>query len=129
MNILIVDDDPAITQLITAELTDEGFDVMTATNGQEALARVAESLPDGIVLDLEMPVMDGRACFRALRARGVTTPVLLLSAHGAVSAQHELGADDAMNKPFDPEQLSAHVHELVESQHAPPSERRPLRGR
>ena len=113
MIVLAVDDDPAILELIRLTLTDEGFTVAAATNGLEALASFDEVHPDIIVLDLEMPVMDGRAFYRMLRERGADTPVLLLSAHGARAALRELGADAAIEKPFDPYALGRRLRSLV----------------
>jgi DNA-binding response OmpR family regulator len=112
--ILVVDDDPGIRRLLRATLSDEGFDVTAASNGQEALAVARESEPDLVILDIEMPVMDGPACFRALRQQGIESAVIILSAHGARAAAAELGADAAIDKPFDPEDIIAHVRRLTE---------------
>ena len=113
MIVLAVDDDPAILELLTLTLTDEGFTVASASNGAEALASYEDVRPDVIVLDLEMPVMDGRAFYRKLRERGDSTPVLLVSAHGARAALRELGADGAIEKPFDPYALGRRLRSLV----------------
>lgn len=82
-----------------------GFRVMTAAHGVEGLEQVAIEEPHVIVLDLQMPVMDGRTFFQQLRARGVEAPVVILSAFGAEAAQLELGAQASLNKPFDPDTL------------------------
>jgi len=118
VHIVVVDDDPTIRLLLRAILVDEGYEVRTAADGDAALRLIdaeveAGRKPDTIVLDLEMPVMDGKDCYRALRARGVTTPVLLLSAHGAHRAQLELGADAAMDKPFEPLELVRRIAQLA----------------
>jgi DNA-binding response OmpR family regulator len=113
LTVLVVDDDPGVLQLVAIALSSDGFKVTKATNGEEALKQAAETTPDAIVLDLEMPVMDGRACYRALRERGLTAPVLILSAHGARKARSELGAEDAVEKPFDPQVLSDRVRSLT----------------
>jgi len=86
------------------------MDVSTAEDGRAALDVSSAAPPDVVVLDLEMPVMDGRACFRALRSQGVRAPVLILSAHGARQAASELGAEAAMDKPFEASDL---VHHLI----------------
>lgn len=112
--VLVVDDDPALTRMLRLTLRDGGFDVCTAANGALALDQISiEQMPDAIVLDLEMPVMDGRSFYRALRKLGIEVPVLVLSAYGARSAQRELGANAYLNKPFDPEELVSQVRELV----------------
>jgi DNA-binding response OmpR family regulator len=114
LRILVVDDDPAVVRLIRATLEDEGFGVASATNGEEALDQLERFPADLIVLDLEMPLMDGPAFFRSLRARGRHTPVLLLSAYGARRARRELGAEGAMEKPFDPQMLGRRIRELLD---------------
>ena len=111
--VLVVDDDAEIAVLLQAVLEDEGFHVTLARNGEVALSRVREMRFNVIVLDLSMPVMDGRTFYRELRALPDPTPVLLLSAHDPVSAQSELGADDALAKPFDMDELTHHVHRLA----------------
>jgi CheY-like chemotaxis protein len=109
---LIVDDDAALLRLLSFVLRDRGFEVVTATNGAEALAQI-ERGASVVVLDLEMPVMDGRTCYREMRARGVDAPVLILSAYGARKAQLELRANASMDKPFDPDDLITTIDELV----------------
>lgn len=112
-NVLVVDDDAALVRLLRLTLRQGGFDVATAANGSEGLERLSAQKPDVIVLDLEMPVMDGRAFFRELRSRGVETPVLILSARGARQARRELGANAALEKPFDTEDLVDSVRQLI----------------
>jgi DNA-binding response OmpR family regulator len=68
--------------------------------------------PDVIVLDLGLPEMDGREFFRQARLRGYEGPVIICSAYGATAAQRELGAEAALNKPFNPEELVQMVHAL-----------------
>lgn len=105
LQVLIVDDDPRIMSLVRLTLLDEGHRVRTAHDGVEGMAEVEAEPPDAIVLDLEMPVMDGRAFFRALRSAGNDSPVLVLSAYGAHQARRELGAEAALDKPFEPQEL------------------------
>jgi CheY-like chemotaxis protein len=112
-HILVVDDDSAIRTLVIDVLMEEGFQVSSASNGVEALRAVAMGSPDVIVLDLQMPVLDGWGTFRRLRSTGCDTPVLLVSAHGVNAAQRELDADDALAKPFDIAELLARVTALV----------------
>lgn len=113
MRVLIVEDEPALRMLLAVTLTDEGYDVCTAEDGRRAIELVEAVQPDAVILDLEMPVMDGRACFRELRSRGFQTPVLILSGSGAVAAAGELGAQAALSKPFDPDALIHHLSSAV----------------
>jgi CheY-like chemotaxis protein len=68
-----------------------------------------------VILDLQMPVMDGRTFYRTFKQQGYRAPVVILSAYNAEGARLELGADAALDKPFDPDTLSATVHELLRS--------------
>ena len=111
--VLVLDDDAALLRMLRATLMANGCSVVTAQHGRDGLERLAESQPDVIVLDLQMPVMDGRAFYREMRARGITTPTVLLSAHGATEAKTELGAEAAVNKPFDPDHLMDVIRRLI----------------
>lgn len=114
-SVMVVDDDPALARMLALTLRDSGFDVTAARNGQEALSRITDDHddPDVIILDLEMPVMDGRTFFRRLRAKGMDIPVLILSAYEARRGQRELGADAYLNKPFNPEDLVDSIERLL----------------
>ena len=99
--ILVVDDEPAIRSLVRDVLVEYGYDVATAANGDEALAEVAVRRPALVLLDIHMPVLDGEGFVREMRARGLVTPVVVLTA--GPSAQHwagRLGAQGAIQKPF-----------------------------
>jgi two-component system response regulator MprA len=111
--ILVVDDDASIRQLTRSVFQDEGYDVRVAPDGKAALTIVEQEAPRLVVLDLQMPIMDGRTFFRALRAAGYRAPVLLLSAYGAESAMAELGADDAIEKPYDIDELLDRAQTLL----------------
>jgi two-component system alkaline phosphatase synthesis response regulator PhoP len=114
-NVLVVDDDMSVRYIVAETLRDENFTVTVAENGLEALHLLEEGLdPDALVLDLAMPVMDGRELFEEMRRRDWHIPVLLLSAVGARQAMRELGADAAMEKPFDLDRLVARVKSLAE---------------
>jgi len=115
-DILLVDDDIALTRLLSMILRLKGHRTESATNGHKALDYVRERCPDLIILDLEMPSMNGRTFFRQLemRLRKRRPPVLLLSAFGARTAQEELGAEGAMDKPFDPDSLLTQVDDLLQ---------------
>lgn len=110
--VLIVDDDVALLRTLRLTLRQGGYDVRMAENGRAALESVVEQQPDAVVLDLEMPEMDGREFYRQLREQGLDVPVLILSAHGARAAGRELGTP-AMDKPFNPDDLLDAVRELL----------------
>ncbi|MGZ3639748.1 MAG: response regulator transcription factor, partial [Ktedonobacterales bacterium] len=115
-HVLIVDDDPRITDLLRRVLAYEGYTVAVAATGDEALDRTLEHPPDTIVLDIMLPGMDGLEVTRRLRVAGDNVPILLLTARDAVSdrvAGLETGADDYLVKPFAPEELLARVKALL----------------
>jgi DNA-binding response OmpR family regulator len=114
--ILVVDDDPKIVRLLRTYLEREGFAVVEASDGQQALAAIALQDPLLIVLDVMLPQVDGMAVLEALR-RMSRTPVVMLSARGQVDdriAGLELGADDYLAKPFSPAELVVRVRRLLE---------------
>ena len=119
--VLVIEDEPAIRRLTSLSLEYAGMRAVAAANGQEALDLLHDLAPDAIVLDLTMPVMDGRTFYRQLRERGFQVPVMLLTAHSPNAAQQELQADAAMGKPFDPFALADQVRALT-SYTAPGSE-------
>lgn len=113
--ILVVDDDPNIRELVRLFLEHEGIDVVEASNGCEALAKLESARADMVILDIMMPQMDGWELCRTLRAAG-ETPVLMLSAKGETGQKikgFDLGADDYMVKPFEPLELVARVKALL----------------
>jgi len=114
--ILIVDDDPKLLKMLQRTLTYENLNVLTATNGQEALPIVRARRPDLIILDWMMPGMDGLTLVRQLRAEENRTVVLMLTARDAIENRVEgleSGADDYLVKPFAPAELVARVHALL----------------
>jgi two-component system response regulator MprA len=121
--VLVVDDDAAIRLLIADALEFEGYEVITATDGADALAKLLARHPDAIVLDLMMPVMDGRAFLAAAREAemgGRSTPVLVLSAsHDLPAIAPQLGVRACLCKPFDLDILLAVVERLVEAEPQP----------
>ena len=112
-SVLIVDDDRNLTRFLTTALSLDGHEVVTASDGESALDLLKGRQFDVIVLDLRMPRMDGRAFFRAIRAEGNQTPVLIASAYGALEAQRELGAEAAIEKPFTPDTLARAIGQIV----------------
>ncbi len=114
--VLVVDDDAALRRMLARTLGADGFGVETAPDGGAALAQIERSMPDLVVLDLAMPGVDGLAVCRRLRARGLATPVLVLTARDAVAdrvAGLAAGADDYLVKPFAPEELTARIGALL----------------
>jgi len=117
--VLVVDDEDAIRTGLTAALRRARFNVLEASNGEQALALVEAHHPDVIVLDILMPEMDGREVCRRLRRAGNWTPVIMLtqiSATGEKISSLEEGADDYLNKPFDSYELIARIRALLRRQ-------------
>jgi DNA-binding response OmpR family regulator len=115
-HILIVDDEEAITENLGAFLSRSGFQVSTAKNGEEALNAIAKKTPDIVVMDVLMPVMDGRQALRELRSSENWLPVILLTQIGESTERAmalEEGADDYLNKPFDPHELVARIRAVL----------------
>ncbi|GAA2659497.1 MULTISPECIES: response regulator transcription factor [Actinosynnema] len=116
MHILVVDDEVAVAEAVSRTLRFEGYEVTTAQDGARALELVRSLRPDGVILDVTMPVLDGLDTCRVLRASGDTTPVLMLTARVEVSdrvAGLDAGADDYLAKPFALQELLARVRALV----------------
>ena len=110
--ILVVDDDQKLLNMVRRTLVYEGFEVVTATNGREALDRVQAEGPDLIILDWLMPEVDGIQVATHLRTADDDVPILMLTARGAVEdrvAGLNSGADDYLVKPFDYRDLLARV--------------------
>ena len=104
--ILVVDDDPTILATVSEVLDMEGFAVMTATNGAEALVAVDQTVPSLVLLDMRMPVLDGWGFMRAVRERGLTlTVVVMTAAADARRWGREIGAHGVLAKPFDIDEL------------------------
>ena len=112
-NVLVVDDDVGIRMVVTLTLRLEGAEVCEASDGLEALEILSQEQVDLVILDLEMPRMDGRRTFWEARREGYEGPVMILSGYGAKVAAKALNADDALDKPFDPEELVSHVRRLL----------------
>ncbi|MGE7272090.1 response regulator transcription factor [Brevibacillus panacihumi] len=113
--IMVVDDDPYIRELVRVFLQREGFDIVEAADGQEALARLEHTPADLVVLDIMMPNMDGWELCRELR-KMYDIPLLMLTAKGETSQKikgFELGTDDYLVKPFEPAELVVRVKALL----------------
>ncbi|MDY3031526.1 MAG: response regulator transcription factor [Clostridia bacterium] len=113
--ILVVDDDAHIVELIKLYLEKEGFSVVTAANGREALNKFKTESPSMLILDVMMPEMDGWDVCREIRKTS-NTPIIMLTAKGETFDKVlglELGADDYMVKPFDTKELTARVKAVL----------------
>ena len=113
--VLVADDEPRITKLVAVTLADEGFRVVTASGGEEALRKAEEVRPDVVLLDIVMPDLDGIEVMRQLR-EWRPVPVILLTAKGSTADKAkglDLGADDYIAKPFHPDELAARVRAVL----------------
>ena len=114
--ILVVDDDQKLLNMLRRTLTYENFQVVTAADGNAALAQVQTHRPDVIVLDWLMPGLDGISVMKQLRAAGDKTLILMLTARDAVEDRVQgldVGADDYLVKPFAPDELLARIRALL----------------
>jgi DNA-binding response OmpR family regulator len=114
--ILVIEDEPAIVQVIEERLARDGFEVRSATSGEDGLAAFAGDPPDLLILDLMLPGVHGFDVLRRLRQEGYETPVIVLTARDDdvdVVVGLELGADDYVLKPFNPRELAARVRALL----------------
>lgn len=117
--LLVIDDEPHLLQAIAAVLRRLGYEVATARGGQEALVRLAETLPDLIISDIRMPGMDGHQLARHLRASPRTDliPIVFLTALGDTAdriAGFRTGVDAYLTKPFQPEELFAVIASILD---------------
>ena len=116
--VLVADDDPDILSLVAFRLERAGYDVVTASNGEDALRTALERKPDLAVLDVMMPKLTGLDVVRQVRQNEATArmPVILLTARvqeADVAVGFEAGADDYLKKPFSPQELRARVQAVL----------------
>src|SRR5258707_10551172 len=114
--VLIVEDDADLRGVLGRGLREEGFQVETVANGHDALERVERISPDVLVIDIGLPDTDGRDLCQALRARGIQTPVLFLTARDALVdrvAGFDAGGDDYVCKPFAFVELVARLNAVI----------------
>jgi DNA-binding NarL/FixJ family response regulator len=116
--LLVVDDEPNLLRAVAACLKTENYEVSTARSGQEALMRLAESVPDLVISDIRMPGMDGYKLARQLRAsqRTALVPIVFLTAKDETADRIEgfrAGVDAYLTKPFEPDELIAVVNGIL----------------
>jgi CheY-like chemotaxis protein len=122
--VLLVDDYPDAREMYTEYLEYSGFDVIQAANGMEALRQAAEQVPDIILMDLSLPVMDGWEATRRLKAdpRTADIPVVALTGHalaGISDGAKKAGCDAFVTKPCLPEDLVKEIRKVLEGDSAP----------
>lgn len=118
--VLVVEDDPSVSRVLTLQLERRGYQVETAPNGAQGYETLQRSLPDCVILDLMMPVMDGFELLKRIRslARSASIPVVILTAseddrHRMRGRQYQ--ADYYLNKPFDIDELDLTIRRLVDA--------------
>ena len=120
--ILIVDDEAVVRRVLSRMLAEEGYRVREARDGKEALEEIRADPPDLVLLDVEMPVMDGLAACRELRQSDLTRALPVIIVTSRTEAADELrglhcGADDYVAKPFDADEIKARVARLLRRDH------------
>ncbi len=116
MKILVVDDETELRERLEQTLRRERYQVETAADGNEALRKISADHFDLVLLDIMLPGVDGLSVLKEMRAVGIETPVLMLSAHGDVGTRVrglDLGADDYLAKPFSMAELMARVRAML----------------
>ena len=116
--VLVVDDEIHIVHVVAIKLRSNGFEVITASNGQEALEKACEQLPDIVVTDLQMPVMDGLQLVAKLRESDKTKdiPVIMLTGRSFTiekEQKEQLQISDCLGKPFSPKELLKKIEDIL----------------
>jgi len=116
--ILVIDDDPAMLDFLVQRLSPEGFTVSTATSGEEGISRATKDRPELILLDIRMPIRDGVAVCKALRAKPETQGIPILVVTGVLSPAQlqdakNSGADDCVSKPVDVTDLLIRIRAML----------------
>jgi DNA-binding response OmpR family regulator len=128
MKVLIVDDDLALADVVSFTMRRAGFEVVTAHDGQDALERWDVENPDLIILDLNLPKLDGLKVCQRIRSQS-NTPIIILSVRGEeddVVSGLEIGADDYIVKPFSPRQLVARTEAVLRRSSSTPVSHGPI---
>lgn len=116
MHILLVEDDADMSKALSRALERRGFEVTCCFDGITALSRIKDTVGDLVILDLNIPGLDGLHLLQRIRAQAIGTPVIVLTARGAVGdrvAGLNAGADDYLAKPFDLDELDARIRALL----------------
>src|SRR5450759_3751447 len=114
--VLIADDEKNMRWVLGQSLSSEGYEIVEAADGKEALSSVEEQAPDVMVLDHKMPSPDGMEVLRRIRGKGLTFPIIMLTAHGNVTTAVEAmkaGATEYLTKPFDLAQLKLRIDKAI----------------
>jgi DNA-binding response OmpR family regulator len=122
--VLVVEDDAAILRGLKDNLDAESYEVLTAMDGQSAYRMIVEEKPDLVILDLMLPKLGGYEICRKVRAEGINTPIIMLTARGEEADRVlglDLGADDYVTKPFSVRELLARVRALLRRAYPPNS--------
>ena len=115
LKILVVDDEPSIRRILKTRLSINGYEVVTAPDGIEALNIFHNEVPDLVVLDVILPKLDGYGVCQELRQKS-EIPIIMLTALGDVADRFtglEMGADDYVSKPFSPKELEVRIRSLL----------------
>ena len=115
MKLLLADDDARLSDLIKEYFDGEGYEVVHAWNGREALELMANDMPDIVILDVMMPELDGFETLKQIRNKS-SVPVIMLTAKGDDIDRIlglEMGADDYLSKPFNPRELLARIKAIL----------------
>jgi CheY-like chemotaxis protein len=120
--IVVIDDEPRIRELLVELLTPEGYNILTATDGKDAMDLILKSKPDLILTDIRMPRLDGITFCKALRLdrEARTIPIIVLTAlnsRGQLEEAMAAGADDFVGKPFDAVELKIRVRAMLKLKH------------
>ena len=115
--ILVVEDQPDNRQIIRDMLADTGYEIAEAENGEEALAAIAKARPDLILMDIQLPVMDGYAATRRIKTDPALKSIPIIAVTSYVSGEEkkarEAGCDDYVPKPYSPRQLLAKIRQYL----------------
>jgi CheY-like chemotaxis protein len=119
MRVLLVDDDRGVIEVLSRALRSEAIDVVIARTSRSALAAIERAHFDAVVLDLQMPLMDGRDFYRTMRGLPRDLPVLVLEGRASEESQLALGPAAAATKPFELDRILSEVRQLAESRATP----------
>jgi DNA-binding response OmpR family regulator len=116
MRVLVVDDDRIGARMVEFLLSEQGYTVVTAESADAALVEIEQQLPDLLLLDVNLPEINGFELYTQLRDRGLDIPVIFLTAKGEIDDRVQgltMGADDYIAKPFQPAELAARIQAVL----------------